>query len=66
MLKYVISDSARKQALKKGKALWDSNDKVTAGLFFQKALKVTWNMVKTTIEVYELYKVFYYIKFGVL
>lgn len=47
----VIFDRARKEALKKGKALWDSNDKTTAAVFFQKALKVTWSMVRITIEV---------------
>ncbi|CAB4026190.1 PIN domain, partial [Paramuricea clavata] len=43
-------ESTRKDTLRKGKALWYSNDKTAAAGFFQKALKVTWNMVLTTIE----------------
>jgi hypothetical protein len=50
----VISYSTRKDALRKGKALWYSNDKTAAAGFFQKALKVTWNMILTTIEVFKL------------
>ena len=50
----VISYSTRKDLLRKGKAVLYSNDKTAAAGFFQKALKVTWNMVLTTIKVFKL------------
>ncbi len=48
---HVVLNRTREESLAKAKQLWHSGAKADANTYFQKALKVTFNMVQLLIEV---------------